>query len=209
MFLSSSFKTNDTNFAFTFFLFVLFVSAFSLSKTLSQIKNNIEDKTHRIKAVKPSDISSISDGKEGIYLFWKESRPPMESKVYFTHVNLNEEYSAELIGTRISDFSITQSNPMSLSYILNDAVLAWKDYSNNFIGDLFMQRISGDQLIWGENGIRVTNSSEQIFNYSLSSDNAGNIFVSYITRNEYPSNDYKILYQRILLSLHHLSLESF
>jgi hypothetical protein len=61
-----------------------------------------------------------------------------------------------------------------------------------------MQRISGDQLIWGENGIRVTNSSEQIFNYSLSSDNAGNIFVSYITRSEYPSNDYKILYQRIL-----------
>ena len=61
-----------------------------------------------------------------------------------------------------------------------------------------MQRISGNELLWGENGIRVTASTEQIFDYSLSSDKAGNIFVSYITRSEYPSNDYKILYQRIL-----------
>ena len=198
MLLSSSFKSNDTNFVFTFFLFILFLSAFSFSKTLSQIKNSLEDKTHRIKAINPSDISSISDGKGGIYLFWKESSPPMESKVYFTHINLNEGYSAEIIGKRISDLSLTQNNPMSLSYILNDAILAWKDYSNNFIGDLFMQRISGDQLIWGENSIRVTNSSEQILNFALSSDKAGNIFVSYITRSEYPSNDYKILYQRIL-----------
>jgi hypothetical protein len=196
MLLSSSFKSNDTNFVFTFFLFILFLSAFS--KTLSQIKDVHEKKTYTIKAINSSDISSISDGKGGIYLFWKESRSPIESKVYFTHINVDEEYSAEIVGKRISDLSITQNNPMSLTYILNDAILAWKDYSNNFIGDLFMQRISGDQLIWGESGIRVTNSSEQILNFALSSDKAGNIFVSYITRSEYPSNDYKILYQRIL-----------
>jgi len=195
---SSSFKSNGMNYVFTFFLFILFFSAFSFSKTFSRIKNNFEDKTRRVKAVNPSDISSVSDGSGGVYLFWKESGSPIESKVYFAHDNLNGEYPTEIIGKRISDLSFIQKNPVSIPYISNDAILAWKDYSNQFAGDLFMQRISEHELLWGENGIRVTASAEQIFDYALSSDKAGNIFVSYITRSEYPSNDYKILYQRIL-----------
>ena len=186
------------NIVAAFFLFILFFSAFSFSKTFNRIKYNLEDKAYRIRATNPSDISSISDGKGGIYLFWKESRSAMESKVYFAYVNLNEEYPVQLIGKRISDLSIIQKYPMSISYILNDAILAWKDYSTNIAGDLFMQRISGDELLWGENGIRVTASAEHIFDYSLSSDRAGNIFAAFVTRSEYPSNNYKILYQRIL-----------
>ncbi len=186
------------NFVFTCFLFVLFFSAFSFSKTFARIRYNLEDKAHRIKAVNPSDISSFSDGSSGVYLFWKESGSPFESKVYFAHVNLNEEYTTAIIGKRISDLSFIQKNPVSISYISNDAILAWKDYSNQFTGDIIMQRISDNELLWGENGIRVTASSEQILDYSLSSDKAGNIFISFITRDEYPSNDYKILYQRIL-----------
>jgi hypothetical protein len=186
------------NFVFTCLLFVLFFSAFSFSKTFARTKYNPEDKAHRIKAVNPSDISSVSDGSNGIYLFWKESGSRIESKVYFAHINLNEEYPAEIIGKRISDLSIIQKNPLSIPYISNDAILAWKDYSNQFTGDIIMQRISDDELLWGENGIRVTASSEQILDYSLSSDLAGNIFVAYGTRGAYPSNDYKIFYQRIL-----------
>ncbi|MCK7527401.1 MAG: hypothetical protein MZV64_62250 [Ignavibacteriales bacterium] len=130
--------------------------------------------------------------------FWKESGSQIESKVYFAHVNVDEEYSAGIVGKKISDLSFIQKSPISIPYISKDAILAWKDYSNQFAGDLFMQRISGNELLWGENGIRVTASTEPIFDYSLSSDKAGNIFVSFITRSEYPSNDYKILYQRIL-----------
>ncbi len=195
---SFSFKSSGLNFLFTILLFILFLSAFSFSKAFNLIKNNFEDKQRRIKVANASHFSSISDGKGGIYLFWKESSAPMESKVYFTRVNLHEEYPTELIGTRISNLSTVQNNPVSISYILNDAILAWKDYSTNIAGDLFMQRISDDQLLWEEGGIRVTNSSEQILSYSLGSDKTGNIFVSYITRSEYPSNDYKILYQRVL-----------
>ncbi len=195
---SSSFKSNGLNFAFAILLLILFLSAFSFSKTFNLFKNNFEDKQRRIKAANASDLSSISDGKGGFYLFWKESSAPMESKVYFTRVKLHEESPTELIGKRVSNLSTVQNNPVSISYILNDAILAWKDYSTNISGDLFMQRISDDQLLWEVGGIRVTSSSEQILNYSLSSDKTGNIFVSYITRGEYPSNDYKILYQRVL-----------
>src|SRR3990172_8786200 len=141
------------NFVFTCFLFVLFFSTFSFSKTFARIRYNLEDKAHRIKAVNPSDISSFSDGSSGVYLFWKESGSPFESKVYFAHVNLNEEYTTAIIGKRISDLSFIQKNPVSISYISNDSILAWKDYSNQFTRDIIMQRISDNELLWGENEI--------------------------------------------------------
>jgi hypothetical protein len=195
---SSSYKSDGMNFVLAFFLFILFFSAFSFSNSFSRIKNNIEDKTRRIKAVNPSDISSVSDGKGGTYIFWKEGGSALESKVYFAHVNLNDEYSTKINGEKISALSFIQKNPISVSYISDDAILAWKDYSDQIVGDIFLQRISDGELLWGGNGVRVTTSPEQIFDYSLSSDNSGNIFVAYLTRGEYPSNDYKILYQRIL-----------
>jgi hypothetical protein len=195
---SSSFKSNGMNFLLTTFLSILFISAISFSKSLSRIKNNFDDKTRRVKAANPSNISSVSDGLGGVYLFWQESPSPIESKVYFAHDKLKEEYSNEIFGNRISDLSFIQKNPQSIPYISNDAILVWKDYSSQLTIELFMQRISDNELLWGENGVCVASSPEQIFNYSLSSDKAGNIFVSYISRTEYPSNDYKILYQRVL-----------
>ena len=129
---SSSCKSNGLNFVFTILLLILFFSAFSFSKTFNLIKNNFEDKQCRIKAANASDFSSVSDGKGGIYLFWKESSAPMESKVYFTRVNLHEESPPELIGKRVSNLSTVQNNPVSISYILNDAILAWKDYSRSY-----------------------------------------------------------------------------
>jgi hypothetical protein len=186
------------NFLLTTCLSILFFSTFSLSKSLNRIKNNFDDKARKIKAANPSNISSISDGVGGAYLFWQESPSPIESKVYFTHDKLKEEYSKEIFGNRISYLSFIQKNPQSIPYISNDAILVWKDYSNQFTIELFMQRISDNELLWGENGVCVASSPVQIFNYSLSSDKAGNIFVSYISRTEYPSNEYKILYQRVL-----------
>lgn len=160
--------------------------------------NKYGDKKSKIKAVNPDDISSVSDGSGGVYLFWGEGTSPIESKVYFAHITKNESKSEDIIPKRISVFSRIQKSPVSIPYISNDAVLLWKDYSNQFMGELFMQRISEEELLWGEDGIRITGSSEQIFEYSLSSDKAGNIFIAYVTRSELPPNDYKILYQRVL-----------
>ncbi len=196
--ISSSYRSNSISFGFSLLLFILFFSAFPFARTLSQIKFNFGDKTHKIKATNPIDISSISDGAGGLYVFWRESASPIESRVFFAHTNLNQEHSVELFGKKISNLSFIQKNPLAVSYISNDAILTWKDYSNQFSGDIFVQRISKNELLWGENGIRITASQEPIFDCSLCSDIAGNIFIAYTTRNEYPANDYLICYQRIL-----------
>lgn len=194
LFFSTTFRPYGINFSVILFFIVLFFSANTFGKSF----NAVEKSRRLIKAVNPEDISSVTNGKGGIYIFWKESRSSIESKVHFAYTDLNSDYPSELTGRRISELSITQKNPISIPYIMNDAIIAWKDFSNKISGEIFIQRISDDQLLWSESGIRVTNSSEQIFDYSLTSDIAGNIFLAYVSRSEYPSNDYKILYQRIL-----------
>lgn len=196
--LSFSLRSSKPNLAFTIFFLVLFLSAFQFSKTLAKTKNRYDNKTLRIKLLNASDFSSISNGNGTIYMFWKEGSSPMQSKVFFAHVDLGKEYPSTIDGKNISNLGTVMNNPISASYMINEAIVAWKDYSTSFVGDLFMQRISGDQILWDVGGIRVTNSSEQLLNFSLGSDKTGNIFVTYITRSEYPLNDYKILYQRIL-----------
>jgi hypothetical protein len=179
-------------------LSLLFFSAFPTTQTFGQLKNIFDEKVDKIKALNPTEISSVYDGKGGVYIFWKESRSKMESKIYFTHSNLMDESYGTILGTNISDISFFQSSPFSIPYLLGDIVLAWKDYSNQLSGDLYLQRISKNDLLWNRTGIRINNSPEQIIKYSLSADDAGNIFVAYTAREEYPSSDFQVKYQRLL-----------
>lgn len=191
-------RSYGVNCKYSLILISLFFSAIPVTKTFSQFRNKIDDKTHKINASNPADISSVYDGHGGIYLIWKESHSPIESKVFYAYLNFNDNYPSDIFGSNISELSFMQNNPKAIPYISNDAVVAWKDYSNQFTGDLYLQRISKTELLWSKTGIRINNSPQQIFNYSLCSDNAGNIFVVYITREEYPSNDYNLNYQRVL-----------
>ena len=191
-------RPNGVNCTYSLILISLFFSAIPFAKTFSQIKSKIDDKVHKINSSNPVDISSVYNGRGGVYLFWKESRSSIESKVFYAYLNFNNNYPTDISGYNISELSFIQNNPKAISYISNDAVVAWKDYSNQFAGDLYLQRISRTEPLWSKTGVRINNSLEQIFDYSLCSDKAGNIFVVYITRNEYPSNDYNLNYQRVL-----------
>lgn len=165
---------------------------------LGQEAINMDSYQQIIKANNPFKISTISDGLGGLYLVWQEGTTPLENKVYFTHIDSVQKFPANISGKKISELSRIQTNPKIFPYLSNNAILAWKDYSGHFSGELFLQRISNESFLWNEVGIPITNSDEQIFDYSLCSDKAGNIFFSYVTSSKYPSKDYNIYYQRIL-----------
>lgn len=196
--LSFSFRSNGINFLFMLISCVLFFSAASSSFSSSDLKSKGEKDIFKIKAANPLEISSVPDGLGGMYFFWKESLTPINSKLYFAHIDLNSPVHESISGKKISELSFVQKNPLSIPYISNNAVLIWKDYSSQFTEDLYLQRISGDSLLWGENAVRVTNSPEHTIDFTLSSDQAGNIFIAYITKSEYPLNDFNLLYQRVL-----------
>lgn len=181
-------------------LLILFFSLVPAKKTISQIANSLENSDYRIKASNPSDISAVFNNDGGVYLFWKEGRSTIESKVYYAYLDYKIKLPGEITGENISNLSIIQNYPKSILYISKEAVLAWKDYSNQPTGDLYLQRFEKDKQIWNKPGIKINYNSEQIFDYSLCSDRAGNIFVCYLSRSEFPSNDFNIKYQRLLSS---------
>lgn len=179
-------------------LVILFFSLIPHVKNYCSQKTPVDRNIHKIKASNPTDISTVCDGKSGIYVFWKESRSSVENKILYAYVDFSKEYRDEVAGKKIIEMSFIQKSPASISYISNDAVVAWKDYSIQPYGEIFMQRISGENFVWDEGGIRINNNSGQIIDYSFCSDKAGNIFLGYTTRSDYPSNDYNINYQRVL-----------
>lgn len=183
--------------AWILFLF-LFFSLAPLKKTIGRIENSFENSVYKIKALNPSDISSVFNSNEGIYFFWKEGRSTIESKVYYAYVDFANKSKSQILKENISQLSIVQNYPKAVSYISTDVILAWKDYTNQSTGDLYMQRVSKNQLIWNKPGIKINNSPNQILDYSISSDKAGNIFAAYLSRSEFPSNNYEINYQRVL-----------
>lgn len=181
-----------------FILFlILFFSLFP-KNTIGQTEGSFEGSVLKIKAVNPSDISAVLNPNGGIYFFWKEGRATIESKVFYAYVDLTKKTSQNILGTNISHLSIVQNYPKSSSYISTDAILAWKDYTNQPTGDLYLQRISKNELLWNRPGIKANNSPGHIFDYNISTDKSGNIFLAYLSRSEYPSNNFEINYQRIL-----------
>lgn len=179
-------------------LVVLFFSVFPNVKNYCDQKTLSDRNVHKIKASNPTDISTVCDGISGIYVFWRESRSSVENKILYAYIDFAKEHLEEITGKKIIEMSFIQKSPASISYVSNDAVVAWKDYSIQPYGEIFMQRISGERFVWDEGGIRINNTSGQIIDYSFCSDKSGNIFVCYTTRSDYPSNDYNINYQRVL-----------
>ncbi|NWF89986.1 MAG: hypothetical protein HXY50_11060 [Ignavibacteriaceae bacterium] len=179
-------------------LILFFYLSYTPTSTFCRTSESTDGTAAKLKVVNPLDLSALRDGEGGAYIFWRESQSSIEGKVYFSYHNPYTQNSTELNKFKIAEWSTLQKNPIFIPYISNTAIVAWKDYSNNFNGEIFLQRVSKNQLLWGELGVCAATSAEQIFDFSVASDNAGNIFLAYVSRSEYPSNDYKILYQRIL-----------
>ncbi len=192
------FRSISFNFIVGFVFFVLFISVTPFTKTFSQLKITLEEKLRRISNISPQNISAITDRKNGVYLFWHEGKSRLDSKVSFAYLNFTDEMNPEIEGKNVSELSFIQTNPKAVAYISGDAVLAWRDYSNPGSADLYMQRFSGNEMLWLKTGVRVNNSPGQVIDYSICADDAGNIFVVYLCREEYPSNDFNLFYQRLL-----------
>ncbi len=192
------FRSISFNFIVGFVFFVLFISVTPFTKTFSQLKITLEEKLRRISNLKAENISAITDRKNGVYLFWHEVKSRLDSKVSFAYLSFTDEMNPEIEGKNVSELSFIQTNPKAAAYISGDAVLAWRDYSNPGSADLYMQRFSGNEMLWLKTGVRVNNSPGQVIDYSICADDAGNIFIVYLCREEYPSNDFNLFYQRLL-----------
>ncbi len=178
---------------FTFLFFGLYANAFA------QWINNPSVNTQLVTDTRdPVDISAISDFNGGAFLLWQDNKNGFQNEVYFMHVDVNGKINLRSDGKKISQLTGAEENPVCAKEFPDNSVVLWKDftYSNN--GDLYAQQIlNNNSFGWKDNGIRLTNSNDEINNYNVCADQSGNVFVIFIAKGAEITGEYKIEIQKI------------
>jgi hypothetical protein len=133
----------------------------------------------------PINISTAPDNKGGAFIFWEDNKSGFNSDIYFLHIDANGKPSFRVDGKRVSDLSGMKAKPITSVNLPNTSVVLWKDFSRNSHGDLLIQKVMvNGNLLWGNNGIRLSENLFDVAEYSVDSDVRGNTFVSYIGKKD-------------------------
>jgi len=161
----------------------VFASAYYVS---AQWVNNTNENTRLvIDVIDPVNISVVDDSKGGTFIFWQDKKELGGNQVLFIHLDGSGKVSFRADGKKISQLPGPMLNPVSTVSSAGSVVTIWKDYSHNLSGDLYAQRVTANgNLLWSPSGLQLTNPTEEINDYSLTSSEQGQIFVSYVAKSK-------------------------
>lgn len=139
--------------------------------------------------------SIVSDGAGGAILSWQDSRTPLNTDIYAQRIDAAGAVQWTADGVAISAASGTQSVPNIVADGAGGAIIAWQDYRNGNVSDIYAQRInSGGSVQWAADGIVVSSETgEQQFPSIVSDNNNGAI----ITWQDFRSGIADIYAQRL------------
>ncbi len=188
---------NKSKFIYRFlFIFGFIVNS---SPLYSQWVNNPALNTKIvIGASKPINISSVEDLKGGAFIFWEDNKSGFQNDIYFVHMDANGKVSFRADGKKVSELNGNKVQPVVSSNLPNNAVILWKDFTRSKSGNLFAQRVySNGNLLWPNEGVQVSPNYPDVNDYSVCSDDLGDVYLSYVAKvNEFGS-DYRIVFQKI------------
>jgi hypothetical protein len=154
--------------------------------------------------INPINISSVEDKKGGAFIFWEDNKSSFQNDIYFIHIDGNGKVSFRADGKKVSEFPGVKINPVSSSYSPGSALVLWKDFSRNKIGDLFIQRVLfNGSLLWTNTGVKITSSRNdpaadyEIEDFSLSVNAERNAFVAYILKEAGIGKESRLCLQKI------------
>jgi hypothetical protein len=189
-------KSENARLLFKFFIVLFFIV---INSSEAQWVNNPAQNTKLVfDAHDPVNISTAADNKGGAFLFWEDNKPSFQNDIYFVHVDGNGKASFRADGKKIVQLSGEKRNPISAVNQPNTAIVVWKDFTLHAKGELYAQKVlNNGNLLWSDNGLQLTNSSNEISDYSIDSDKNGNVFVSYLSKGEPLNSDYEICIQKV------------
>ncbi len=141
----------------------------------------------------PINVSAVTDGSGGFFIFWEDAKFKAARSVYFIHVNPDGSVSLRADGKEISSALTLKHNPKSYPYLQSSALTVWLDVELNKNPILYAQMVSakGD-LLWGEIGKQISPLSVECVDYSISADNNNNVFIPFITKEKGLTGDYYV-----------------
>lgn len=145
----------------------------------------------------PINITAVSDLNGGVFIFWEDNVTGFQNEISFMHLESNGNISFRADGKKISGTTGDQYNPVAVPTGKNTAVIAWKDFSYDKTGDLLVQKVQSNGNIMWNSGIKINQSKENVTDYSLCSDNEGNVYIIYISGEPEQLFDSGLMLQKI------------
>jgi hypothetical protein len=151
-----------------------------------------------VGASKPINISSVEDLKGGAFIFWEDNKSGFQNDIFFIHMDGNGKVSFRSDGKKVSELNGNKVQPEVSLNLPNTAVVVWKDFTKSKSGNLFAQRVySNGNLLWPNDGVQVSPNYPDVNDYSICSDNLGNVYLSYVAKDNEFGTAYKIIFQKI------------
>jgi hypothetical protein len=151
-----------------------------------------------IDGSKPVNISSVEDLKGGAFIFWEDNKSGFQNEIFFIHMDGNGKVTFNADGKKISDLTGDKFAPVVSQSLPNTAVVVWKDYSKSKNGNLFAQRIYiNGNFLWQANGVQISPDYSDLIDYSVNSDNKGNVYIFYVVKADEFGSSYKLILQKI------------
>lgn len=181
------------------FIPVLFLLIITTPGLRAQWVNNPPQNTKLVVDAKnPINISAVSDLKGGAYIFWQDNRDGFQTDVYFLHADANGDPSFRADGKVLSTINGDKGNPIPVNSGSNSIVVVWRELKGNDGGNLFAQKVqSNGSLLWTDKGIKLTNTDQNLTDFSIDSDKKGNSYISFVTKDPRLLEDYKVGFQKI------------
>ena len=133
----------------------------------------------------------ISDGVGGFIIAWTDLSDD-GGNIYAQRFDSNGNALWTSNGVAICTAADIQDNSQIAPDNQGGAIISWMDYRNEWLGDIYSQRIDSDgNLIWNTNGVAIcTATGEQSDQQMISNGSGGSILVWYDTRNGVDENIY-------------------
>ncbi len=184
------------------FIQVLILTAVSFilcPNSFAQWTNNTSQNTKLvINTNNPFDISTTKDQNGGAFIFWQDNKNGFPYQIYFMHVDASGKVSFRADGKHVSGLYGPQENPVCVETQQNTAVVLWKDLTYSNSGNLFVQKIEDNgNYLWTKNGLQITTGSESVNEYSISADETGFIYTTYVAKGPDVASEYKVMMQKI------------
>jgi hypothetical protein len=81
---------------------------------------------------------------------------------------------------------------------MNNAVVAWTDFTVNKTGDLFIQKVQANGgILWHPKGIKINNFKKEIGEYSLCANEKNEIFISYLAKEPNQVFNSQVILQKV------------
>jgi hypothetical protein len=146
----------------------------------------------------PINLSTVTDGSGGGFVFWQDTKNDGFNRIYYIHFNNDASISFRTDGKRVTIAKGSQVNPVVKYGNDGNAVVLWLGSDEKGKNELCVQKLtSKGNLIWSENGIKITNTIDDVSDYSMVVDRIGNIYVSYLAKEPGFLGDFKVMLKKV------------